>query len=207
MPFCSGPRSGPRSGPHPHRPAWRALAPCALALALVRTTPAAAQAAAQAPAALPQTAAGSVVVRRADGDSAVLDAAALAALSRHKVRVTEHGRAAVFAGVRLQDALGAAGVRVDSLRGAALGDVLIVEAADGYRVAFALGELAPDLGGRAVLLADRRDGRPLGPAEGPLRLVVPTDGRPARGVRRLHALTVRHTAPAAATDTTRRGAT
>ena len=177
----------------------RALGPLALALALVRALPAAAQAAPALPSA-------SLVVRRADGDSAVLDARALAALPRHASSVTEHGRAAVFSGVTLQDALRAAGVRVDSLHGPALGDVLVAEAADGYRVAFALGELSPDLGGRGVLLADQRDGRPLGPAEGPLRLVVPTDGRPARGVRRLQALTIRHTPRAIGPDTNPRSA-
>ena len=124
--------------------------------------------------------AGVLVVRRVGGDSVVLTAARLGALPRREVRASEHGRAATFSGVALQDALGLAGVRLDSLRGPALTDAMVAEAADGYRVAFTLGELAPEFGGRTVLLADRRDGAPLAATEGPWRLVLPDDRRPAR---------------------------
>jgi hypothetical protein len=131
-----------------------------------------------------------VVIRRATGDSTVLDAAALARLPRHEVRGSDHGRAAVFTGVWMRDALGAAGVRTDSLRGPALAMVIVVEAIDGYHAAFSLGELAPDLGGRTVLLADRRDGTALGPTEGPYPLVLPEDGRAARWVRQVRSVSV-----------------
>ena len=133
-----------------------------------------------------------LVVHRANGDSTVLTAAQLGALPRHEVSATEHGHPAHFAGVTLQDALRAAGVRTDSLRGPALSDLLVAEAADDYRVAFALADLTPDLGGEVILLADRRDGQPLGPTEGPLRLVLPAESRPARWIRQLRALSVRH---------------
>ena len=57
---------------------------------------------------------------------------------------------------------------------------LLVEAADDYRVVFALPELDPAFTERVILLADRRDGQPLAAAEGPLRLVVPDrSGMPA----------------------------
>ena len=139
----------------------------------------------------PVAPAATLVVRRAAGDSTVLTDAQLGALPRHEVHVVEHGRPALFAGVWLQDALHAAGVRTDSLRGPALADVLVAQAADGYRVAFTAADLAPDIGARVVLLADHRDGQPLGPTEGPLRLVLPADGRPARWIRQLRTITVR----------------
>ena len=71
---------------------------------------------------------------------------------------------------------------------------LLVEAADGYRVVFALPELDPAFTERVVLLADHRDGQPLTPAEGPLRLVVPDEKRQARWVRQVGSGTV-HRAP------------
>jgi hypothetical protein len=57
-------------------------------------------------------------------------------------------------------------------------------------VVFALAELDPGLGGRSVLLADRRDGSPLGPTEGPLRLVIPDEKRPARWARQVRTIRI-----------------
>ncbi len=139
-----------------------------------------------------------LVVHPLVGDPVVLDGARLAALSRESVRARDHGLEATFAGPTLRAVLAAAGVRTDSLRGLALTDVLVAEAADGYRVVIGLSELAPDLGARAAVVADRRDGVALGAAEGTLRLVIPTDGRPARWVRQLTTLRVVRVAPAAA---------
>ncbi|MCU0618930.1 MAG: molybdopterin-dependent oxidoreductase [Gemmatimonadaceae bacterium] len=131
-----------------------------------------------------------LVVHRAPGDSVVLDAPRLAALPRETVRGRDHGRDATFEGTPLRAVLSAAGIRTDSLRGAALTEVLVAEATDGYRIAIALSELSPDLGARAVLVADRRDGAPLSATEGPLRLVVATDGRPARWIRQVTTLRI-----------------
>lgn len=129
-----------------------------------------------------------------------LGIAELRGLSRAKVHATQppHGETGrqevVYAGVPLAEVLKAAGLRLDpdmaSIRQTVAGSVL-VEAADGYRVIFALAELDPALTDRVVLLADTRDGQPLGPKEGPWRLVVPGDKRPARWVRQVTAVTVR----------------
>jgi DMSO/TMAO reductase YedYZ molybdopterin-dependent catalytic subunit len=78
----------------------------------------------------------------------------------------------------------------DTLRGPHMSKYLLAQAADDYRAVFALAELAPGFTDAVVLLADRRDGRPLGPDEGPLRLVVPHDKRQARWVRQVKSLTV-----------------
>ena len=76
----------------------------------------------------------------------------------------------------------------DPLRTAA--DVL-AEAADGYRVVFALPEMDPAFTDLTFLLADRRDGQPLGEVEGKLRIVVTNEKRNARWVRQVVALSIR----------------
>ncbi len=71
------------------------------------------------------------------------------------------------------------------LRVADLARHMVVEARDGYRVAFGLADFAPDLGGSEALLAVRVDGSPLSDEDGPVRLVVSGDGRAARWVRQV----------------------
>jgi DMSO/TMAO reductase YedYZ molybdopterin-dependent catalytic subunit len=117
----------------------------------------------------------------------------LAALPRREVRARDRdGKEATFAGVALVDLLRLAGVPLgQELRGPHLATYLLIEAADGYRVVFALPELDPAFTDREVLLADRRDGQPLAAAEGPLRLVVPGEKRHARWVRQVGSCTVR----------------
>ena len=68
---------------------------------------------------------------------------------------------------------------------------VLVEASDGYRAAFSLAELDPEMTDRVVLLADTKDDQPLSPREGPFRIIVPGEKRPARWVRQVRALTVR----------------
>jgi DMSO/TMAO reductase YedYZ molybdopterin-dependent catalytic subunit len=68
---------------------------------------------------------------------------------------------------------------------------VMVGAADGYRVVFALPEIDPAFSDRLILLADRRDQQPLSPEEGPLRLVVPGEKRQARWVRQVTSVTIR----------------
>lgn len=65
---------------------------------------------------------------------------------------------------------------------------LLVSAADGYRTVFALAEVDPALGGRAVLITDQRDGGPHPADHGPYRLLVPADQRAARWVRQVKAI-------------------
>ena len=97
-----------------------------------------------------------------------------------------HGRGGRFRGVPLVEILRRAGAPLgDVLRGAHLRDVVRVQCADGYVVVFALAELYPGLGGRSVLLADSRDGAALSRDEGPWRLVIPVEKRPARWARQV----------------------
>ncbi len=67
---------------------------------------------------------------------------------------------------------------------------LLIEAADGYKVVFALAELDPEFASREILLADKRDGKPLDAKQGPFRIVAPGDKRPARWIRQVTAFKV-----------------
>ena len=78
----------------------------------------------------------------------------------------------------------------DKLHGARLTEVMLVEAADGYKVAFAVAEVDPAFATREIILADRRDGKPLDAKEGPLRIVAPGDKRAARWVRQVTTLRI-----------------
>lgn len=73
----------------------------------------------------------------------------------------------------------------NALRGPALLMAVVVEARDGYRVAFTLGELDPLLGKAEVVLADRCNGAMLDAEDGPFRLAVAGDTRGARSVRQV----------------------
>jgi DMSO/TMAO reductase YedYZ molybdopterin-dependent catalytic subunit len=83
----------------------------------------------------------------------------------------------------------------EDIKGPWLAKYLLVSAADGYRAIFALPELSPSFTSGVVLLADRRDGKPLSATEGPLRLVVPGEKRQARWVRQVLSLTLRSAPP------------
>ncbi len=119
-----------------------------------------------------------------------LTATALARLPHRTLRAKDHdGKESTFEGVPLVEVLKAAGVKFgNDLRGTALATYLLVEAADGYRVVFALPELDPASTDRVILLADRRDGKPLDGKEGPLRIVVPDEKRHSRWVRQVTSL-------------------
>jgi DMSO/TMAO reductase YedYZ molybdopterin-dependent catalytic subunit len=122
-----------------------------------------------------------------------LTIADLAKLPRRTARAKERdGRETTFEGVELSAVLKLAGVPFgERLRGTNLALFLIAEAADNYRVVFALPELDPAFADRVILLADRRDGKPLTASEGPLRIVVTDEKRQARWVRQLVSLKIR----------------
>jgi len=61
---------------------------------------------------------------------------------------------------------------------------------DGYRVSFSLAEPDPGFRERPILLPHQRDGQTMAENQGPLRLVVADEARPARWVRQLSGLRV-----------------
>ena len=96
-----------------------------------------------------------------------------------------------FEGVALAELLKRAGLPSgENLRGKSMALCVVASAADGYRAVFSLAELDASIGGVTVLVADTVDGQPIPAGQGPLRLVVPSDKRPARWVRMVQSLTV-----------------
>ena len=130
-------------------------------------------------------------VINADGHSTTVTAAQIAATSHLTVSVRDHDVPAQFEGVPLATLLSMAGVQLgDKLRGPRMTEALLVEASDGYKVVFALAEVDPAFATREIILADKRDGKPLDAKEGPLRIVAPGDKRPARWVRQVTTLRI-----------------
>ena len=122
-----------------------------------------------------------------------LNAADFVKLPHRSVRAKGHdGKEAQFEGVPLVEVLKLAGVKFgEDLRGKNLALYLLVEAADGYRAVYALPELDPAYTDKLILLADKREGKPLDDKEGPLRIVVPDEKRQARWVRQVTGLVIK----------------
>jgi hypothetical protein len=113
-------------------------------------------------------------------------------LERRTIVTEDRGLRTTFEGVALRDVLTHAGaVLGDTLRGTLLAQVVLVTARDGYQVAYAIAELDAAFTDQIVLLADRRDGKPLLPDTGPWQIIVPNDRRPARWMRQVSRIEVR----------------
>ncbi|MFC3712015.1 hypothetical protein ACFOMD_05500 [Sphingoaurantiacus capsulatus] len=128
------------------------------------------------------------------------DAAALAALPAATAGIDAHGKKLDCTGVWLADLLAKAGAPAgDKLRGPLLAGTVTAMARDGYRVTFSLGEIDKSLGKAPVLVATQCNGAPLG-EDGPYRLIVSGDSRPARAARMIERLVVSLPAVPAAKD-------
>ena len=115
----------------------------------------------------------------------------LAGIERRTIVTADRGLRTTFDGVAVRDVLKAAGVAVSGLKGKALAQVVIATGRDGYQVAFAIAEIDSDFTDRIILVADKRDGKPLLPDTGPWQIIVPDEKRPARWVRQFVKLEVR----------------
>ena len=134
----------------------------------------------------------SVVIRGPAGRVRTVSTADLAVLPRQSVTLAgEHGPARTYEGVALSVLLDSVGAPVGkALRGSAMADIVVVGASDGYRVALGLGETDPAVRPNRIILADKVDGGPLDANEGPFRLVVEGELRPARAARQVTSITV-----------------
>lgn len=124
---------------------------------------------------------------------ATLQPADLKAMAHTDVKATDRdGKEHTYAGVPLADLLKRAGATLGSeLRGENLTKYVIVKAADGYEVLFALPEIDPEFATRTIILADSVDGTPLAQGVGPYRMVVPGEKKPARWIREVRSIEVR----------------
>lgn len=132
-----------------------------------------------------------IIVRVNDARPVKLEGSNLAELPRQTAVLKDHGRQIKYEGVLLQDVLAHNGVDFGKgLRGNQLSSYVVAIGTDGYQVVYSLADFDPTITNSAIILADKRDGRPLGANEGPLRIIVPEDKRPARSVRLLKEIDV-----------------
>ncbi|HUQ81381.1 MAG TPA: molybdopterin-dependent oxidoreductase [Gemmatimonadaceae bacterium] len=137
------------------------------------------------------TTAAALTVRGLDGQERRVTAADLAKLARRDTTVSAHEVSGRYSGVALTDVLALVNAPLgDSLRGRTLATFVTVEASDGYRVLFSIAELDSRFTDRVVILADSKDGHPLPAAEGPYRLIVPGEKRPARWARQVRRISL-----------------
>jgi hypothetical protein len=121
------------------------------------------------------------------GQTASLSQADLAALPHVGFTFDAHGQKHAYEGVLLLDLLARVGTPTGkALGGKALALAVRVTAADGYQVVFGLGETDyPQTRPNRIIVADKADGAALDAKEGPFKLVVEGDQRPARGARQV----------------------
>jgi hypothetical protein len=125
------------------------------------------------------------------GKQTVLTRPDLEALPHTNVTTGASDTFGTFTGVSLKAVLEKAGVSLgESLRGKRLASCLLVEAADGYRVVFALPEIDPAFTEKQIVLAFLKNGKPLDEKEGPYRIVVPDEKRMARWIRQVTTLKI-----------------
>jgi hypothetical protein len=126
-----------------------------------------------------------------------IDASELNKLPRVETRTSDPhdpGREVIYSGTPLEEVLKAGGLMRDSGMACSreiTATTVLVEAADGYQAVFSLAELRPELTDRVILLADTKDSQPLGPREGPFRIIVCGEKLPRRWVCQVKAMTVR----------------
>jgi len=107
------------------------------------------------------------------------------------VRKDRDGNDHSYSGVVLATILQKAGATMGKdLKGENLTKYVSVEASDGYQVIFALAELDKDFTDRTIILADMIDGKPLAAGDGPFRIIVQDEKKPARCIKMVTAIKV-----------------
>jgi hypothetical protein len=132
-----------------------------------------------------------VVVRVNDAKPVTLDVKALTELPRQTAVLNDHGKQVTYEGVLVHDVLVRGGVDFGTgLRGKQLSSYVAAIGSDGYEVVYALADFDPSTTTSKIIVADTRDGSSLNASEGPFRIIVPQDVRPARSVRMLKEIDV-----------------
>jgi DMSO/TMAO reductase YedYZ molybdopterin-dependent catalytic subunit len=116
----------------------------------------------------------------------------LQAMPRTKLKTREKdGSEATFEGVLLFEVVRRARpILSEHCCSNAVNTVVVIMADDGYQALFSLPELDPKFSSREILLADRRDGKPLDLRQGALQVITPDDKVKARWVRQVTRIAV-----------------
>jgi hypothetical protein len=102
------------------------------------------------------------------------------------VRKDRDGNDHTYTGVILADLLTKAGATMgNDLKGENLTKFIAVSASDGYQVVFALAELDKSFTDRVIILASLMDGKPLPTGDGPFRIIVQDEKKPARCIKQV----------------------
>ena len=121
--------------------------------------------------------------------AAPVDAALLEGLPAVDATLVAHGKTQHCTGPTLANVLAKLGYPAgEKLGGKALAGGVVARASDGYAVLLSLGEIDATLGNEAAIIATTCDGKPLDDKEGPYRLILSNEKRPARSVRQLVSL-------------------
>lgn len=137
---------------------------------------------------------GDVFVQVQGGRSVHTKSEDLARLPRREIKAMDHdGIEATYSGIELREILIPAGAKMGKdLHGAAVGQYLIIDAVDGYHAVYSITELDPDHTDKVVILADRRDGKPLDAKNGPWQVIATGEKKHARWVRQVTGLRVQN---------------
>lgn len=112
-------------------------------------------------------------------------------LPRDSVKFNDRGTEATFEGVLMHHVLRRAGVPAgEALHGKFVATYVLAEGSDGFAAIYSITETDPSCSDARILIADTKDGQPLGPKQGPYRVIVPQDKKAARAVRMLEKLNV-----------------
>ncbi|MBC7871525.1 MAG: molybdopterin-dependent oxidoreductase, partial [Chitinophagaceae bacterium] len=88
-----------------------------------------------------------------------------------------------FTGVPLWQIISAAQPNLNAdVRNDRISTFIVVTASDGYQAVIAWGEIDPEFGGQPILVAFEQEGASIADDQGPIRLIVPGDGRGGRYV-------------------------
>ncbi len=124
----------------------------------------------------------SIIVKGPHGAVETVAAADIKAMHQASVTVP-YGDKATFSGAVIGDFLAEVGAPSDvRLHGPPVNQIVIVTGRDGFTTVLSLAETEKSFRDQPIILADQENGKPLDPKQGPYRLVIGGELKPARSV-------------------------
>ena len=124
----------------------------------------------------------SIIVKGKEGRVETVTPADLRAMSQASVTVP-YGDKGTFSGAEIGDILAEVGAPSDvRLHGPPVNQIVIVTGRDGFTTVLSLAETEKSFRTEPIILADEENGKPLDDKQGPYRLVIGGELKPARSV-------------------------